>query len=322
MALIISLFLGFIPMFFYAGFIYWLDRYEKEPKLLLGGVFFWGVFVAGFGACVINTTFGIGIGAITGSESVASFATASVVAPVVEEILKGLAVVMVFLFFRKEFDSILDGIVYGSMVGLGFSAIENTLYIYEKGYLASGWGGLAVVAVIRIVLVGWLHACFTAFTGIGLAVARLHKNIVVKLVAPVIGLGIAIGVHAFHNTIGRIVGSGGYDSLGFTLLTDMPGYLLMVGVIVWAIFHERKIMKTYLLEEVTRGLISQAQYQKAQSPWTLTTSIFQGGSTSKFYHLLGELAHKNKQMHQHGDEGRNSAMIEKLRAEIARLAPG
>ena len=35
MALIVSIFFGFVPMFFFAAFVYWLDRYEKEPKILL-----------------------------------------------------------------------------------------------------------------------------------------------------------------------------------------------------------------------------------------------------------------------------------------------
>ena len=34
MGVILSLFLGVIPAFIYAAFVYWLDRYEKEPVLL------------------------------------------------------------------------------------------------------------------------------------------------------------------------------------------------------------------------------------------------------------------------------------------------
>lgn len=40
--LLTALFFGFIPCFFFAAILYWLDRYEKEPKLLLIGVFLWG----------------------------------------------------------------------------------------------------------------------------------------------------------------------------------------------------------------------------------------------------------------------------------------
>ncbi|MBL8049763.1 MAG: PrsW family intramembrane metalloprotease [Anaerolineales bacterium] len=321
MALVVSLFFGFVPMFLYALFVYWLDRYEKEPKALLGAAFFWGVIIAGGGAFIINTVLGLGLYMFTGSEAAAEFGTASIIAPVVEETLKGLAVAVVFFMFRKEFDSVLDGIIYGSIVGLGFSAIENTLYIYRNGYLEGGWEGLVVLTIIRVILVGWMHAFFTAFTGIGFAIARTNKNTIIKFVAPLIGLAIAIGAHAFHNTFGSVIGSGGLDSLGLTILADLFGYSIMVGIIIWVIVHERNVVKRQLVEEVSNGLISQAQYQKAMSPLTLTTAGFSGRATSRFYQTLGELAHKKEQFQKHGDEGGNTAIIETLRRELAILAP-
>ena len=36
MAFFVSIIFGFVPVFFMAMFIYWLDRYEKEPLILLG----------------------------------------------------------------------------------------------------------------------------------------------------------------------------------------------------------------------------------------------------------------------------------------------
>src|SRR5512140_807658 len=109
MPFLVSLLFAFIPAFMMAVLVYWLDRYEKEPLILLGAAFFWGAVIAAGGAFLINTVFGIGIYELTGSGDVADQATASLVAPFVEEGLKGVAVLIVFLFFRKEFDSILDG---------------------------------------------------------------------------------------------------------------------------------------------------------------------------------------------------------------------
>jgi hypothetical protein len=118
MALIVSLFFGFVPMFFFAAFVYWLDRYEKEPIILLGATFFWGVVIAAGGAFIINTAFGMGIYVFTGSEGAADVGTTSIVAPIVEEFLKGFAVLIVFFLFRKEFDSVLDGIIYAAILHL------------------------------------------------------------------------------------------------------------------------------------------------------------------------------------------------------------
>lgn len=319
MALIVSIFFGFVPMFLYAAFVYWLDRYEKEPKALLGAAFFWGVVIAAGGAFIINTAFGLGIYIFTNSEAAADFGTTSIVAPIVEEILKGLAVGIVFLMFRKEFDSILDGIIYGGIAGLGFAATENTLYIYRNGYLEGGWGGLFLLVFIRVFVVGWMHAFFTAFTGIGFAISRLNRNTLIKIVAPFIGLGIAISIHAFHNTFGGLIG--GAAGLAIGSLLDWFGWALMFGFIVWMIAYERNIVKKQLLEEVSAGVISQAQYQKALSPWTLTTAGLSGRAASRFYHVCGELAHKKEQLKKLGDESGNAAIVESLRNELASLAP-
>jgi hypothetical protein len=54
---LVSVFFGFFPTFIFAIFIYWLDRYEKEPKILLGAVYSWGAIVAAGMACAINTFF-------------------------------------------------------------------------------------------------------------------------------------------------------------------------------------------------------------------------------------------------------------------------
>ncbi len=319
MALLVSIFFGFVPMFLYAAFVFWLDRYEKEPKALLGAAFFWGVVIAAGGAFILNTLFGVGIYIFTNSEAAADFGTTSIVAPVVEEILKGMAVGIVFLIFRKEFDSILDGIIYGGIVGLGFAATENTLYIYRNGYLEGGWGGLFLLVFIRVFVVGWMHAFFTAFTGIGFAVSRLNRNMLIKIIAPLAGLGVAITVHAFHNTFGGLIG--GVEGLALGSLVDWFGWALMFGFIIWLIGYERNIVKNQLLEEVSAGVISQEQYKKALSPWTLTTAGMSGRATSRFYHACGELAHKKEQLKKLGDESGNAGIVESLRRELASLSP-
>ena len=319
MALIVSLFFGFVPMFLFAAFVYWLDRYEKEPKLLLGAAFFWGVAIAAGGAFIINTAFGIGIFVVTGNEGLTDFATTSVIAPFVEEFLKGLAVAIVFFLFRKEFDSILDGIIYGGMVALGFAATENTFYIYSHGYQEGGWGALWLLVFIRVFLVGWQHPFYTSFTGIGFATSRLNKNLFIKIIAPLVGYGVAVSLHAFHNTFGGLIG--GLEGLALGTLVDWFMWAVMAGFIIWMIVHERNLAKRHLREEVASGLISQAQYVRAISPWTLTMTIFSGHSTSRFYQVCGELSHKKEQFNKLGEESGNSAIIASLRAELSALSP-
>ena len=324
MAILGSFVFGFVPMFLFAAFVNWLDRYEKEPKMLLGAAFVWGVVIAGGGAYILNTAFGLGIYVVTGSEGAAEFGTTSIVAPVIEEALKGLAVLVVFLMFRKEFDSVLDGIVYGGITAMGFAAIENVLYIYRNGFQQAGWEGFWTLVVVRVVLVGWMHPFFTAFTGIGLALARLSRNTAVKILAVPAGYTVAVLTHAFHNTFSSLVGGAGGFFLG--LLADYIGYAFMLGFIIWLVVHERNILKRQLVEEVQSGLISNQQYHSAVSffqtgPHLAALRAGSFASTKRFYQVLGELAHKKEQLTRVGEESGNTSIIAGYRAELSQLAP-
>lgn len=324
MPILAAFFFGFVPMFLLAAFVNWLDRYEKEPKLLLGAAFLWGVIVAGGGAYILNTIFGIGIYVLTGSEGAAEFGTTSIIAPIIEEGLKGLAVLAVFYMFRSEFDSVLDGIVYASITAMGFAAIENVLYIYRNGFLENGWEGFWTLVIIRVVLVGWMHPFFTAFTGIGIAIARMSRNMFVKIIAVPVGYMVAVLTHAFHNTFSSLIGGTGGFFVG--LLADYLGYAIMLVFIIWMIFHERNLLRKNLRDEVTNGSISQRQYDTAISFFQTSahlTALASGsfGSTRRFYQVLGELAHKKEQLTKIGDERGNRRIIEQLRGELVQLAP-
>lgn len=324
MALLVALFFGFVPMFLFAAFVNWLDRYEKEPKILLGAAFVWGMVIAAGGAFVLNTAFGIGLYALTGSQGVAEFGTTSIVAPIIEEGLKGLAVLIVFFLFRREFDSILDGIVYAAITAMGFAAVENVLYIYRNGFLESGWEGLWTLVFIRVFLVGWMHPFFTSFTGIGLAVSRLSRNPIVKVFAIPMGYVVAVTAHAFHNTFGELIG--GVSGFIAGTVIDYIGYIFMIGFIIWVIVRERSLLKKQLQEEVAKGYISQRQYVSALSFFqtsaylsALTSRTFL--KTARFYQVCGELAHKKEQLSQFGEERGNTRIIEQLRSELLALAP-
>ena len=299
MGLIVSLLLGFLPALLFAAFVYWLDRYEKEPIFLLGGVFVWGAMVAAGGAFILNTIFGIGVFWLTDSFFITDLATASVSAPLIEETLKGFAILLVFLIFRREFDNYLDGFVYASIVALGFAATENAYYIYNYGYVEEGWVGVLVLSFIRNVLVGWQHPAYTAFIGFGLAAARMNRSWFVRIGAPLLGWGLAVFTHALHNTLVTFAG-GPLGILGTTFL-DWMGWIFIFGIVVWATFREAGFMVHYLREEVTLGVITKEQYQTATSAIMASIdrwrALFQGRyfATSRFYQLCAELSHKKRQ---------------------------
>ena len=289
----------------------------------LGGVFIWGAVVAAGTAFFINTVLEMGVYFFTGSEKASEMATDSVIAPVVEEILKGFAVLTVYLVFRREFDSILDGIVYAGVAALGFAATENVYYIYSYGYQAGGYPELLWLVFVRVVLVGWQDPFYTAFTGIDLAITRLSRNRLVQLAAPPAGLLAAILTHSFHNTVANL--ATGLEGMAAGTLSDWTGWFFMFLIILWATNREQRQIVEELKEEVTRGLITPFQYQTASSAWSQSSArlgaLLSGHYTltSHFYQTCTELAHKKHQWATLGEEGGNSAIIERLRGELARL---
>jgi RsiW-degrading membrane proteinase PrsW (M82 family) len=315
--------MAFIPAFFFSWFLYWLDRYEKEPRWLLLMTFFWGGFIAIIGTLIVASIFEIGFSFVLNDAVLEDIAGGSITAPLVEEFMKGLAVLAVFLLFRKEFDSVLDGIIYGGIAGLGFAATENVFYFMGQ-YSEAGWSGMFANFALRVGVFAWGHPFYTAFTGLGFALARTNKNILVRLAAPIIGYFLAVAAHAFHNTVLLFVS--GLGSLVFVVLVEWASWIFFLGFIIWMIRHEQGLLKKHLQEEVINGLINESHYKTAVSffQFGARMSALSGGAyraTSHFYQYLGELAHKKEQYAKFGDERGNAAIIEKLRANIASLAP-
>jgi RsiW-degrading membrane proteinase PrsW (M82 family) len=321
-AFLAAVVLSFVPMWFYGYIVYWLDRFEREPLRLLVIVFLWGAFIATIGAAIAEIVFGAGVLAVTGNKSLTELANDAFFAPIVEESLKGLAILLVALVFRSEFDSVLDGIVYAGIVALGFAATEDVFYLVG-GYDEKGWGMLFGLFFLRVILTGWNHAAFTAFTGIGIAVGRLKKNIPIKLLAPFVGWSIAVILHGTFN--GLLAVQSGAGAV-LALCISWINWLAVAAIILWAIGRERARAKKFLLEEVQQGFMSPAQYRIATSAIAPTfTRLGALGSghfwdTRRFYQVCGELAQKKEQLEKFGDEQGNAAAVKALQAELASLA--
>ncbi|MDD5368584.1 MAG: PrsW family intramembrane metalloprotease [Anaerolineaceae bacterium] len=325
MGLVLSIFFGLTPMLIFAVFVYWLDRFEKEPKILLLAVFSWGAVVAAGLAFTVNSMLGSSIFLMTGSTAATQLTTGSLIAPIVEESLKGIGVLAIFLFFKNYFDSLLDGIVYSGMAALGFAATENIYYIYNYGFLHGGFHGMLTLVFIRVVMVGWQHPFFTAFTGIGLSIARLTRNPALRLITPIIGWGFAILAHSLHNTLSNALAN--TNQLVIGSLADWMSWALMFAFIVFTIIREQRFVSRELLDEVSLGIISPAQYRNARSPWAqslarlvaLNRGLFR--DTNRFYQLCGVLAHKKRLRSTLGDEDGNTLRISNIRTELVALSP-
>lgn len=178
----LSLVLALVPFAIVLPVLRWLDRVEPEPRQARFHAICWGATVSVLVAGTINS-----IVAVTVSEA----AAAVVSAPVVEEAMKGLGILVALR--RKEIDGVSDGLVYAGWVGVGFAVMEDVQYFL----VASEDGTLAATFVVRALLTPFAHPLFTAWIGlaIGLAVAR-GTRVFPRALA---GYAVAVGLHAAWN---------------------------------------------------------------------------------------------------------------------------
>jgi RsiW-degrading membrane proteinase PrsW (M82 family) len=115
-----------------------------------------------------------------------------VIAPIVEEFTKPLA-----LYLRKvktNLDELEDGLIFGAVAGLGFSATENLLYGYN--YLSEGFLMFLLVIAIRSIGGCLLHASATALTGYGIGKTMKNHSSFFGILPYFL---LAIFLHGFYN---------------------------------------------------------------------------------------------------------------------------
>jgi RsiW-degrading membrane proteinase PrsW (M82 family) len=261
---------AFVPAILYLTIFLWLDRYDPEPPGTLWFAFIWGAIIAVFVSAIFN-----GIA----QTMIGDLLTGIVSAPLIEEASKGIGVLIIALFFRKDFDSVVDGIVYAGVVALGFAAMENVDY-YGRSLAEGGPGMLIGTFIIRGILSPFSHVLFTCMTGIGLGMARETHNAAMKLAAPVIGYFGAMFLHALWNTLASF--DSGTFFTGYFLL-EAPMFITFLGVIFHLVRREGRILKQTLAVEVERGLITQHQLEIAISVFRRTGWVAAAfGNTSLF----------------------------------------
>ncbi|MEJ2750292.1 MAG: PrsW family intramembrane metalloprotease, partial [Anaerolineae bacterium] len=293
--LILSLIAAAVPALIYISLIYWVDRYEKEPVWLLAAAFLWGAIPSVIVAFIANSVLSIPFYLLAG-QTAGNALAATLIAPPVEETIKGLAVLGIFFLWRDEIDSPLDGIIYGAMVGMGFALVENVYYfvtVYNEGG-AEVWG---INIFLRGVIFGLNHALFTSMTGLGVALARMTTNRTARFMAPIAGWMMAMFLHFLHNTA---VSTGSALCL-LAFISDWGGIALILVIIVWALLQEQRWIKQYLVEEVGLYTLSPDEYNTACSSRQRTRRHLNRLTTQgpgayrrslRFYYKCSELAYK------------------------------
>lgn len=219
--------LALLPVPLLVAVVLLIDRLEPEPPVNLAFCFAWGAGIAALLAAVINTA---GLLFITQPElgkSAGEYVSAAFGAPVVEETLKGLGLFWLLWRRRQELDGPTDGIIYATMIGLGFAMMENVGY-YVDALVSPAVGGVQLLQatfVFRGLVAPFVHPVFTSMTGLGVAYAATRRR---GGWAIGVGLLAAMVLHGLWNGL-TIFGLAGIALAYLVLLAVLGG---LIGVVV------------------------------------------------------------------------------------------
>jgi RsiW-degrading membrane proteinase PrsW (M82 family) len=327
----------------------YLDRRERESRLLLLGLLLFGAVVSTGLALVLNEAAvpqflgylaAHGAGSGLDDPQIREYLAAGFVAPVVEEPVKLLAIVLVLVFLRGEFDGVRDGLVYGALVGLGFNIAETALYIVQ-GYVVSGQAPYLDQLITRFVFLGLNgHALFSALAGGGIGLARQHAHGVIRLAGPVLLLGAAMFAHLVNNLVTVLViavlliaAESGPLASGFppvdlwaataiaVVVTQFPFYLLAGALLVRSGNWERRIIREGLAGEVG-GAVTAPEYALVERDRRFATRPIPGVAVPTgraIVNAQNELAFRKWRVQVSGGEVEADPAVAAWRAEVARL---
>ncbi|GAF05115.1 PrsW family glutamic-type intramembrane protease [Saccharicrinis fermentans] len=149
------------PVFIILVYIYYRDKYEKEPiallmKGLLAGILcvFPVILTEQIVSSLLPVLFSENIGM--------AFGNAFLVAGLCEETFKLIAV-YILIWKNPNFNERFDGIVYAVFVSLGFALIENIMYVFSNGFH---------VGISRALTAVPAHAMFGIIMGYYLGLAK------------------------------------------------------------------------------------------------------------------------------------------------------
>lgn len=307
---------AFIPAAIYLSMFLWMDRYDPEPFRTLAFAFAWGAVVAILVSGVFNVIF---------QQTFGDFLTGVVSAPLIEEGSKGAGVLLIALMFKRDFDSVLDGIVYAGVVALGFATMENVDY-YGDSLTRGGADDLAGTFIVRGILSPFSHVLFTCMTGIGCGIARETYNQTLKFAAPLIGYAAAMLLHALWNMLASF--SAGVFWLGYLTL-EVPLFIAFICLIVVMIRREARILRETLSVEVEKGLISPETMEIVMSVFRRSSWVFAAfgnrqlfNARRQYLRAVAKLGlchwHNSRAVEAKGDTG-SFSLIPQLRAEVFKL---
>ncbi|WP_224786191.1 PrsW family intramembrane metalloprotease [Microbacterium caowuchunii] len=236
-----------------------VDRWEPEPRGLIVIALGWGAIVSVAIALGVDLLIVLAVG--RSGTPAGEFLQTVVQAPVVEEVAKGLGVLLIFAGARRWFDGPVDGIVYGGLIGAGFAFTENIQY-FALAWIEGGAELTSATFFIRGILSPFAHVMFTAVTGFALGLAARRGASFRGVLGPwLLGLAGAIVLHAFWNG-SALLG----DFLGLYTALQIPLFLVFIGGVLMLRREEARLTRARLGEYAAAGWFTPQEVDMLATP--------------------------------------------------------
>jgi len=210
----LTLSLAIAPIFAIILFVYYRDKFEKEPIHLLIKCFLFGVLSI-IPAIIIEIIPGFSDYDVANNIAITVIYAFCFVG-LGEEFSK-FFFIRIYIYRKKDFNEPFDGIIYAVMVSMGFATAENIFYVINGG-LSTGF--------VRMFTAVPAHAAFAIIMGYYVGLAKFRKNSFLYLLTGLLMAALAHGAYDF-----------------FLFQQNMPGLtiLSMVVLILIIIFSFRAI---------------------------------------------------------------------------------
>jgi protease PrsW len=175
----------------------------------------------------------------------------------------GVGVVGLLIYGRKrgwdEFNGLLDGIVYGATVGLGFATAREVMnQVLLAGFAVPGEEAGMLAGFHKVFLTGLAEGIFGAIIGAGIGAAVESRSKALRVVWPIFGLAVAMAANWGYVALGKGNALGGAQGLVRAQIALALPVVIVIAVVVFALLSERRAIRDQLVSEQEAGVVTAA----------------------------------------------------------------